>query len=462
MTCDASASKRLSVFTNLRSVLRTQDRFSDWHRTPPEPAAPLAMHTLSLTLIGSNPAVFKDTLVTAVLDRWPENDRPSIVTTTPAQVLGDDSILKRSGVVWLLLDQVGTPELFELIGQLQDRHIPAMLTHPDQCQAVGTLFQEGVVAAPLNAGKEPLCAMLGTLWNQAAVIRSLESEVRMLQAHHGGLCDQIGKIDEELRLAAKLQQEFLPISLPDCGHAQFKVLYRPAGYVSGDIYDLIRLDDDHVGIFIADAAGHGVPAALMTMYIKRALHSIETDVTSPTGTRVVPPDEAMARLNNDMLRQQTGRVRFVTACYGVVNCQTMEISLARAGHPFPLWLHTDGTVTTLEPDGMLLGVFPDNAYELWHCRLQPGDRLLLYSDGFEMAFPQPDHQHSRDRCPANMQYTEEFKDLAVGPLDQAMARLEHKLDQQIGSLNQRDDLTVLCISAGDEATLRPPSTVKST
>jgi len=407
------------------------------------------MRIKSLTLIGSNPAILRSVQIDQALSHWPEDDCPPILTTTTKHVLEGDSVLDTTGVSWVILDEADNENLYTLIALLQDRHLPVMLTLPNETRSIGSTFQAGVVIAPLDSKPESLMTMLRTLWNQSGVVQSLKSEVSMLQAHEGGLCEQIDKIDEELRLAAMLQREFLPQTLPDCRGLEIKVLYRPAGYVSGDIYDVMRLDEQHVGFFIADAAGHGVPAALMTMYIKRSLHTKEIDPAAPCGYRIIPPDEAMARLNNDMLRQQTGKTRFATACYGVVNCETLELSLARAGHPYPFLLHGNGTVTTLEPDGMLLGVSPNGRYELAHRQLTPGDRLLLYSDGFEMAFPHPGDENS---CPANMQYAEEFKDLAHGPLDEAMQRLVHKLDQQVGSLNQRDDLTALCIGTSDPLT----------
>ncbi len=405
------------------------------------------MRIKSLTLIGSHPAVLRSSEIDQTLDHWPEQDCPPILTTTTQHVLEDDSILDGTGVAWVILDQADNSKCYELIALLQDRHLPAMLTQPNETKPLGAPFQDGIIIAPLSAGPEPLCAMLRGLWNQGRVVHSLKAEVSFLQAHHGGLCEQIDKIDEELRIAAKLQREFLPEALPTCPGLEFKVLYRPAGYVSGDIYDLMQLDEDHIGFFIADAAGHGVPAALMTMYIKRALHTKDIDPTAPNGYRIIPPDEAMFRLNNDMLRHQTGKTRFATACYGVIHCPSRKITLARAGHPFPFLLRADGSVTTLEPDGMLLGVFPNSQYDVDHAQLEHGDRLLLYSDGFEMAFPDTDDCSDATPCIANMRYEEEFKDIAHGPLDKAMQRLERKLDQQIGSLNQRDDLTAMCIGA---------------
>lgn len=403
----------------------------------------------TLTLIGSNTTILSSRYVDVALRCWPESECPPVLTTTLDQVFKDASILNNTAMAWLLLDEITPSALHGLVGVLQDRHLPTLLSRADETMPIGTPFQEGIVIAPPDALPESLCAAMRTLWNQAGLVHSLKTEVNFLQAHHGGLCEQIDKIDEELRLAAQLQREFLPQELPACRNVEFKVLYRPAGYVSGDIYDVMRLDEHHIGFFLADAAGHGVPAALMTMYIKRSLHTKEIDPSTPQGYRIIPPDEALARLNTDMLRKQTGKTRFATACYGVIDCRTMEYSLARAGHPFPLCIHPDGSATTFEPDGMLLGVFPNAQFELTHGKLTPGDRVVIYSDGFEIAFPESADSQNLHPSMVNTRYADEFRDLANGPLDQAMQRLENKLDQQIGSLNQRDDLTALCIGALD-------------
>jgi phosphoserine phosphatase RsbU/P len=404
----------------------------------------------TITLIGSSPAALANPAIEAALARWPESDRPATASLTFEQVLEHEAFLDRCGVAWVILDEAQAPGLYSLLAMLQDRHLPSMLSRPEEKHPLGAAFQEGVVIAPLDADSEPVAAILRTLWCQAGVVRSLRVEIAALQAHQGGLCDQIGKIDEELRLAAQLQREFLPAKLPEIGPVEFHVFFRPASYVSGDIYDVIQLDEHHVGFFIADAVGHGVPAALMTMYIKRCLHTKAVDATLPRGYRIVPPDEALAQLNHDMVQQQaTGKVRFATACYGVINCKTLELSFARAGHPFPLVLHADDTTELLSPDGGMLGIFPEEKFELMHTRLRPGDRLLLYSDGFEVAFPTREQQGGK-RVLATQQYAEEFKQLAHGSLDTAIEQLITKLDQQLGSLHQRDDLTVVCLGVGYE------------
>lgn len=400
----------------------------------------------TITLLGPTPAALDASIILETLSHWaPESERPQVARLTFDQVRADENLLDTCAIAWIHVEGEAAG-LYSILGMLQDRHLPAMISRPDEALAVGSALQDGMVIAPPTTHPATLCSILRTLWCQAGVLRGLQREMRVMRAHQGGLCDQIDKIDEELRLAAQLQREFLPSTLPQVGPVEFRVLYRPAGYVSGDIYDVIRLDEEHVGFFVADAVGHGVPAALMTMYIKRALRTKEIDVAAASRYRIIPPDEALAQLNKDMVEHQgNGKVRFATACYGVINCRTLEMTFSRAGHPFPILLHADGTSSTLSPDGGMLGVFPEEVYELTRTKLRRGDRLLLYSDGFEMAFPEGSGKAEGQAGLANEKYTEEFRALAHGTLDEALSKLVDRLDVQTGSLNQQDDMTVVCL-----------------
>jgi sigma-B regulation protein RsbU (phosphoserine phosphatase) len=335
---------------------------------------------------------------------------------------------------------------FEVEGLVKEQRLPGILTRTNDDRQPGDATDGGIVIAPANSTNPIIAAILRAVWSQARTIDDLRTEINFLQTQSGGLCDQIHKIDEELRLAAQLQQEFLPQSLPKLGDVNFDVLFRPAGYVSGDIYDVLRLDESHIGFFLADAVGHGVPAALMTMYIKRSLLTKEVDPTSERGYRIVPPAESLAKLNHDMCEQndinEDSKIRFATACYGVINCKTLEIEYASAGHPYPMIMRSNGQIDTIKPEGAMLGVFPEEEFETATTQLQPGDRFLIFSDGFEVAFPESDDNQGHL---ASEQYIEEFKDLANGSPKDALARLEDKLDNQAGSLNQIDDMTIVCL-----------------
>ncbi len=397
-----------------------------------------------LLIIGSTLGATEQETVVSTLARWPLDQRPDIKQLSVSDYLGKPPRSRSVGAAWIALDVEPNSAVYELIALLQDAHIPAIITRPGETLATGATYQTGVLVAPPGAPAGELCAALRALWGQADLLGDLRMQLEIATAHQGGLCDQIDKMDEELRMAAQLQRDFLPHELPKLAGVEARVLYRPASYVSGDIFDVERLDEDHLGLFVADAVGHGVPAALLTVSIKRSLRTKEINRAYAGNYRLIPPDEALGHLNLDLVELQTGRIRTATAAYGVLNARTLELEFARAGHPFPLILHRDGTTTALDSDGAMLGVFPEERFELLRVKLEPDDRLLFFSDGFELAFRDLVAEEAGKPL-ANTNYLEEFASLAEGTLDQAIRKFERRLDQQAGSLNQLDDLTALLV-----------------
>ncbi|WP_432799980.1 PP2C family protein-serine/threonine phosphatase [Poriferisphaera sp. WC338] len=382
------------------------------------------------------------------LSDWPDVAGKPVYLVISLEELKEHHQTLTQGVAWLWFETADKSSLFEVLGTVQDQHVPCMITLSEGEETHGEMFDDGIVICRTDVPLRDFQVMVQTLFCQYQMIDGMRREMRVLHAHQGGLADQIGKMDEELRLASQLQKEFLPRKLPSLNDISFEVLWRPAGYVSGDIYDVVRLDENHIGFFVADAVGHGVPAALMTMYIKRSLQTKKILPGSEPGYRILEPSEAIAKLNHDMIERQAGKVRFATACYGLLNCKTRTLKIARAGHPYPMILKGNGTTEMIEPEGGLLGVFPDEEFEQAEVTLDAGDRMLLYSDGFEVAFPELSKGNKDGRL-ANEQYLEEFKMLSEGTLEEVFDRFASKLDQQAGSLNQRDDLTVVCLAVSE-------------
>ncbi len=244
----------------------------------------------------------------------------------------------------------------------------------------------------LNAGS--LAVRLGMMLEMR---QSLDSLHRGLLANRRSGESVAQRYHSQLRLASQLQREFLPESLPRMGRVSFDVLFRPVDYVSGDIYDVHRLDEHHIGIALADATGHGIPAALLTVYIKRALRGKAID---NGGYRILTPDEVLAGLNADILDADLPECPFVAALYAVLNTDTLELSLARAGAPYPIYRSGAGEVELIETVGGVVGVAPDTTFEVRRLQLEPGDSLLLYSDGLDRVIaPRPDAGYSGAMLP---------------------------------------------------------------
>lgn len=361
---------------------------------------------------------------------------PQIRSLTAQEFLAEPAQFPSPTAAWLLAGP-GEPEdaTFELSQLLFERSVPAAADHDE-------LVRDGHAPCRLDAAPQTLWATLTALLASAGTVHTLNREVKMLRVQSQGIAGQFDKIDEELRMALKIQREFLPKRLPDTGGLAFDVLWRPACYVGGDIYDVVRLDEDRVGVFIADAVGHGMPAALVTIFIKQSIRMREITPGIGPGYRILPPGEALATLNRAMIEFDAGNASLGTAAYGVIDTKTQRLTIARAGHPAPLLLRGDGQTQWLEPDGAMLGILPDEVFEEQTFDLNDGDRFLLYSDGFEVAFP----GCSGKGKIANDHFTQEFEGLRRGSGQQALEYLQSRLDLQSGSLNQRDDLTVVCAS----------------
>jgi phosphoserine phosphatase RsbU/P len=266
-------------------------------------------------------------------------------------------------------------------------------------------------------------------------IDSLREEVNHLRRRDETLQFYMHRLDEELRLAARLQQDFLPKSLPKVGSIVFHTLFRPAGYVSGDLYDVMRLDETHVGFYMADAVGHGMPAALLTMFIKNALI---TKQIIPDGYRLLNPGESLKRVNDALVEQNLSQATFATAVYGTIDTRTLVCKYARAGHPPPLLMRAQGPMEALSAEGGLIGIFADATYDDGQIQLQPGDRLFIYSDGIEVAF-------ALDQALDTRQWRRELENRRHLPTEQIVTELSEALDKETGSLQPRDDLSLIVV-----------------
>lgn len=275
-----------------------------------------------------------------------------------------------------------------------------------------------------------------------AMIKRLERELSDVQRVGERLHDHFREVDEEMRLAGSLQRDFLPDLSKPFGNVQFAASYWPASWVSGDIFDVFRVDDDTTGFYIADAVGHGMAAGLLTMFIKRAVMSQGTDGQKAT---IFSPSESMVALNAALVEQALPNCQFVTACYGLLCHRTCTLRLARGGHPYPLLIKGDGEIRELCIPGGLLGIFGDEQFPTLEISLRPGEKLLLYTDGAELLF-KGEPSASRGSF-ADARHLPSWRDLLrTRPTCGVHELIEH-IDSQLRhystTVHVRDDMTVL-------------------
>jgi serine phosphatase RsbU (regulator of sigma subunit) len=287
-----------------------------------------------------------------------------------------------------------------------------------------------------------LSGMLFALIERQKFVDSLSRELALAMRCHAGVRSEIERMHEELHLAAGIQHEFTAAAMPKVPGLEFGVIYRPVNMVSGDIYNVREIEPGVVSFFVADAVGHGVPAALLTMVLTNSLISSEENHRGTTSRRCSPA-QVLAKLNHRLVEGSAASGRFATAVYGHLHAATGEVVLASAGHPLPLIVNAHGT-REIDAQGPLLGVFPDASFEEVRFTLAPGETLSVFSDGLEAAFGSGGGKAKQ----APTRHLEALSSALRMPSHAAadpLGELDLAIDEQTGSLHQLDDVTVLAL-----------------
>jgi serine phosphatase RsbU (regulator of sigma subunit)/anti-sigma regulatory factor (Ser/Thr protein kinase) len=179
------------------------------------------------------------------------------------------------------------------------------------------------------------------------------------------------RFEQELEVARLIQQNFLPRELPDLPGWQIAAYYRPAREVGGDFYDVIPLPDGRVAFVVGDVTDKGVPAALVMSATRSVLRA--------SAQRLIEPGLVLERVNEHLCPDMPEKM-FVTCLYGVLDPVSGHLRFANAGHDLPYVKTADGVIE-LRARGMPLGLMPGMAYEEKEATLEPGDSVLLHSDG---------------------------------------------------------------------------------
>ena len=240
------------------------------------------------------------------------------------------------------------------------------------------------------------------------------------------------RIGSELRIASQIQGSILPRTFPPFPErAEFEIyaVTIPAREMGGDFYDFFLIDDERLGVVIADVSGKGVPAAIF-MAVTRSL-------LKATAVTVVDPAECLRHVNS-LLCPDNEAVMFTTVFYGILHTRTGELAYSSAGHQLPYVLRDSGGVEQLvATGGMGLGVVEDARLETKTAVLGRGDRLLLYTDGISEAMDGGSRMFSERRLREFLEKTGE-----CAP-DQLIRDLVSEVRRFTGDIPQSDDITVL-------------------
>jgi serine phosphatase RsbU (regulator of sigma subunit)/anti-sigma regulatory factor (Ser/Thr protein kinase) len=357
----------------------------------------------------------------AKADRTPAR---SLAETPPVDIAPTDPLLayfqQASGAVEIDRLELDSPALV----QLKAAGVKLVVPLISQGELIGLLnlgprLSEQDYSTDDKRLLEKLAAQASPAVRVAQLVREQEAEVRARE-----------RIEQELRVAQLIQQQFLPKHTPDLPGWQVAAFYRAAQEVGGDFYDFIDLEGGHLGLVVGDVTGHGVPAALVMATTRSFIRA--------QAARAGRPSEVLSQAN-DVLHADIPQNMFVTCLYAILDPNTGRMVFANAGHDLPFVRTSSAGLVELRATGMPLGLMPGMQYEEREFTLGPGDTMLLHSDGLAEA-------HAPDR--------EMFGFPRVKGIVSSKANGKELIDDLLTSLHrftgpdweQEDDITLVTVS----------------
>lgn len=238
------------------------------------------------------------------------------------------------------------------------------------------------------------------------------------------------RLETEVQLARQIQQTFIPETLPQFAEWELAARWKTARQVGGDFYDVFDLPNRRLGLFIADVADKGVPAALFMALTRTLVRAAVTELESPA--------EAMRRVN-DLLIPDTRQGMFVTAVYAVLDLEKNELTYVNAGHNPPLWVRQSGKVERLTRTAIALGVVTGETVAEHTLTFERGDSLLLYTDGLTESF------NNRGEFFGEERLLEAIRSNQHSSASELMDVVEKSLLNFVQDVPPGDDLTMLVL-----------------
>ncbi|MFO0947553.1 MAG: GAF domain-containing SpoIIE family protein phosphatase [Planctomycetota bacterium] len=361
-----------------RSRLQVVAAFPRDSRLAELPAIDVEKSPLDLDALGGDPVVVHDLTADARVDAWPSQAWHGSRTAMVVGLIGRDGPL-------------GTMHLYS----------------QDQTEFSVHAFQ-----------------LLTAIANQAAT--SIEQSA---------LLDDIRakeRLARELAAASEIQAALLPRAIPTFPGIEFAVHFAPCRDVGGDLYDIIPIDKQNIGLAIGDASGKSVTGALMMAMVRGGLHAYVEDIYHIS--------EIVRRLNRSVHKATSGE-HFMTLFYGVLNLANSELTYTNAGHNAPLWFHR-GRCSELAGGGIVLGADPHCDYHISRVQLIPGDVMVFYTDGLSEMMSHSDELYQKRRI------REAVRPVAKKSAREILDAILHDASQFRGEVPPRDDLTVIVMRVG--------------
>jgi len=335
-----------------------------------------------------------------------------------------------------------------IVDQVIDTKVPILSSDAasddrfDMAQSIVDFRIRSIMCAPLINSKDEAIGVvqLDTLKQSIAFTKD-DLETLVTVAMQASLAIQKSDLFEEakktsgliadLALAHELQQRFLPQKAPEIKNYQFFSYYRPMQQVGGDYFDYVPLGQNKLAIIAADVVGHGIAAALLMAKV-----SAESRFSLATSRNVV---EAVSKMNNGL--SDLNIDRFVTLACGLLDLKTHKLSVVNAGHMPPIIRRASGEIEqiAIEEAGLPLGILENYEYEAVEVQLEPGDVVIMYTDGINEAMDADGNQLSTETMIREIQQSQTKTPEKIGKL------LCDTVAKHIGRTPVIDDMCLVCI-----------------
>lgn len=240
------------------------------------------------------------------------------------------------------------------------------------------------------------------------------------------------RLEEEMVLARKIQRSFLPAAFPRIEGFDIYASAVPSKHVGGDYFDVLNMGTGRIVMAVADVAGKGVPAGLLTSMLQASLR-----------TQVCENGLAVSRILdriNRLVYESTDPEQFATFFLCSVDVNQRVLTFSNAGHNFPIVVREDGSFELLREGGLILGVMSDVTFDEGHTLLSTGDMLVCYTDGVTEARDLQDEEYGEERL---MELLRSLRD--KGSAEDVIAAVQSSVLEFTGGADQADDMTMLVL-----------------
>lgn len=341
------------------------------------------------------------------------------------------TVLLKEKDINIILSDINMPEMdgLTLLTKINEMQNPAM-----KCIMVSAYGDMGNIRSAMNNGAFDFATKPIDLDDLSVTIEKAIEQIDFIkkaQAEHS----QLESLKTDLAVAREIQLAILPRVFPPFpeneNEVELAALMMPAKDVGGDFYDFFRIDNEHIGLVMADVSGKGIPAAIF-MAVSRTL--IRT-----VGLQGVQPGECLTK-SNELLCGESVDSMFVTVFYAIYNIYTGELEYCNGGHNPPYVLHADGSVEQMSmSNNPIVGAVEGVKYERAKTVIKKGDTLLMYTDGVNEAFNSAYEEYGDKRMEAAL------RRLNGRPCGEVTEGLLDDVRTFAGEAEQSDDITIMAV-----------------